>query len=565
MTVLVHLGLVNAVRNIGRSLLAVTALSVAALMMTGSLTLGEGYTAMRAAEYRAFLGGDVLVYPDWTWPTEADIAGVEPGRPRLAVLPEHFGSPLRYFHPDFYSEGYLTAAPETPGYSMFPTARDLASVLETVRAHPEVAGVELYRTLPVLAGSLVTTGAGGKGTEEVSLEGFHLRSCPPNLLGDAGDRFPSELRLVPACEKIPPYFYVAHAGGETILDHMYWETGVFVSAGRPLVRDDGDEPVALINRRAVFSHEEVHSRSILFGAERHQVLRLVVPGIVCRPAGPGEGSEGRLRPFYDFSRPVTVEVRLVGAYDVASRLYQWVHARGVSGYEQLYMEAPEILLNPAAFDDILRAAGLPEGEAPPVGALLVRLRSQAKAEATVEELRRMLPGYSVVSVARETAFANARLLPEPVHHCPPEKRATPLPRTQPFVPADTERLFAFLLFGFAGLVTAGNSALMVLSRRTEFAILKAIGMRGFEIGFVVLVEVVTLAVIGLLVGFTAAEVASLPVILTNKIGTRAVLTAVARDFAVVAAATLGCAVVFALVPISKTLRITVSEAMRGDA
>lgn len=562
MRVLIHLGLVNAVRNIGRSLLAVTALSVAALMMTGSLTLGEGYTAMRAAEYRAFLGGDVLVYPDWTWPTEADIRDVEPGRPRLAVLPEHFGSPLRYFHPDFYSEGYLTAAPETPHYSMFPTAQDLASVIETVRAHPEVAGVELFRTLPVLAGSLVTTGPGGEGTEVVSLEGFHLRSCPPNLLGDAGEEFPAELRLVPGCEKIPPYFYVSHAGGETLVDCMHWKTGVFISAGRPLAKADGEEPVAIINRRAVFSHEEVYSRGIRFGLERHQVLRLVVPGIV---VGQSEGSEGRLRPFYDFSRPVTVEVRLVGAYDVASRLYHWVHSRGVGGYEQLYMEAPEILLNPAAFDDILRAAGLPEGEAPPVGALLVRLRNQSKTEATVEELRRMLPGYSVVSVARQTAFANARHLPEPTHHCPPEMRGTPLPRTQPFVPADTGRLFAFILFGFAGLVTAGNSALMVLSRRTEFAILKAIGMRGFEIGLVVLVEVVTLAVIGLVLGFTAAEVANLPVILTNNIGTRAVLAAVARDFAVVAAATLGCAVVFALVPISKTLRITVSEAMRGDA
>jgi len=120
------------------------------------------------------------------------------------------------------------------------------------------------------------------------------------------------------------------------------------------------------------------------------------------------------------------------------------------------------------------------------------------------------------------------------------------------------------LFGFAGLVAAGNSTLMVLSRRTEFAILKAVGLRGFEIALVVMVEVVALAVVGLLIGFGLAEIGNLPIILTNKIGTRAVVAALLGDFSIVAAATLGCAVVFALIPVSKTLRITVAEAMRGN-
>jgi len=121
-----------------------------------------------------------------------------------------------------------------------------------------------------------------------------------------------------------------------------------------------------------------------------------------------------------------------------------------------------------------------------------------------------------------------------------------------------------VLFGFAGLVVAGNSTLMVLTRRTEFAILKAIGLRGFEVGVVVMVEVLTLSMIGLLIGFGAAEVGSLPVILTNSIGLGEVLRAVALDFGLVAAAALSCAVVFSLAPVYKTLRITVSEAMRGN-
>jgi ABC-type antimicrobial peptide transport system permease subunit len=89
-------------------------------------------------------------------------------------------------------------------------------------------------------------------------------------------------------------------------------------------------------------------------------------------------------------------------------------------------------------------------------------------------------------------------------------------------------------------------------------------MRGFEIAIVVMVEVATLAFIGLLIGFTTAEIGSLPVLLTNKVGLAAALKGLARDFGIVAAATLTCALVFALVPVRKTLRITVAEAMRGN-
>jgi ABC-type antimicrobial peptide transport system permease subunit len=132
------------------------------------------------------------------------------------------------------------------------------------------------------------------------------------------------------------------------------------------------------------------------------------------------------------------------------------------------------------------------------------------------------------------------------------------------VPADTGNLFAVLLFAFAGLVAAGNATLLVLSRRTEFAILKAIGLRGFEVGFTVMVEVVTLATVGLLVGFTAGEIMALPIFLTNGLGLSAVVRAIGQDLGVVAPVTLGCAIVFSLAPMAKTLSITVAEVMRAN-
>lgn len=559
---LAYLGLVNAWRNIGRSLLAVLAMGLAAMLMTGSLTLGEGTTAQRSVEYRSYLGGDVLVYPTWAWPTEADVAalGETGASARLAVLPAHFGSPLSYFHPDFYRTGYLTTGGPGTGYSMFAGPDDLERTLADLRGHPAVVGTVLYRTVPVLTGTLWVEGPSGR--EPVSLGGFRLRSLPPNLLGDPPPGTPAELDLVDYVTAIPEYVTVAHGAGEHLGDKMFWNTGCYIVEGRPLTTSDGTGGAveALVNRRAILARERVTTHEV--PVSTGQVISLVLPSV----ARTGEGPEAGLA--FDYGRPVTVQLNLVGTYEVASRLHHWIIAKGgsaLSGYEQLYLEVPEIMLTEAGFDRVLQVMGLAEGEAPPVGAVVVRLTDLSKSEPVVEDLRKLCPGFSVVSVARETAFANARGLPETIYACPPDKRPVPLPLAQPVVPVDTGDVFGFVVFGFAGLVAAGNSTLMVLSRRSEFAILKAIGLRGFEVGMVVLVEVLVLSTVGLVVGFGAAEVGNLPIILSNQVEPGAVARAVAADFGLVAACTLGCAVTFSLIPVAKTLRITVAEAMRGGS
>ncbi len=553
-----YLGLTNSIRNIGRSLLTVVAMALAAFMMTSSLTVGEGYTPGRAAEYRAYLGGDVLVYPTWTWPTEADVANLKAGEARLAALPASFGSPLRYFHPDYYARGYLTTAPEVPAYSMFPDAGAQEQAVEAVKATAGVTGVVPYEAVPVMSGGLDLFNATGQGASvaQASLSGFYVRECPPNLLGDADPAgLPRELRLVDGTANPPDTITViTGSGGQTLADVMDWKMGVVPSGGRTVAGTDGDALVAMINRRAVIPRADLGAKSVVLPGPGGQTVKLTLPRIVARG-----GSY-----YYDFADPVTVDIRVVGTYDVLSRLYQWMPAKDVHIFEQLYLEAPELLMPPGGFDKLLAVMGLPPGAPPPVGALAVRLADQSKTEETVGLLRQALPGLSVVSVAQETAFANAHGQPERVYMAPAGDRPRPLPARQPSVPAESGNIFGLLLFGFAGLVAAGNTTLVVLNRRMEFAILKAIGLRGFEVALMVVAEVLTLSIIGLLIGFAAGETSALPVILTNGVPLGTVATQLGRDFGIVAAATLGCAVIFSVVPMSKTLRITVSEAMRGN-
>jgi hypothetical protein len=578
MRALVYLGQVNALRNLGRSLMSVLVMAIAAFMMTSSLSVGEGYTTQRAAEYRAFLGGDVLVYPSWTWPTETDLADLKTGAPGLSVLSPTFGSPLRYFHPNYYTSGYLTsdAGRPSPDYSFFSSRQERDEVLTAISGVPGVAGIYAFSSVPVVDGRIAATFSDGLKliSGNLPLSGFSVRACPPNLLADAGADTPPELRPALGTPDPPRTVTVNRGLGQTLAEFMTWETGVVPSGGRQLSAADGDALVAVVNRRAVIARRDLAAKTVSYPLDqRGQPVRLVLPTIV-------QGNPPDQTPYFDYGKTVTVEVLVVGTYDVLSRLYSRSQGPSATIYEQLFLEAPELLMPRAGFDRLLALMGLPAGEQPPTGALALRLENQAKAVEVVAALREAVPGLSVVSVADEATYANLRGQPERVYELTSagsmetlrrrSGRLWVVPRSpfpplgQPTVPAETGNLFAVLLFAFAGLVAAGNATLLVLSRRTEFAILKAIGLRGFEVGLTVMVEVVTLATVGLLVGFVAGELMALPIILTNNLDFPAVMRAIGQDLEVVALATLGCAIVFSLAPMAKTLSITVAEVMRAN-
>jgi len=548
-----HLGIVNALRNLGRSTMTVLAMALAAFMMTASLTVAEGYTPFRAENYRAFLGGDILVYPGWTWPTGEQMESVagdgsglgEAGDPaagggqsvlRLEALRASFVSPLRYFHPNYYWDGYLTgAAGGAPAYSMFGSLSELEAAKALLASHPDVAGVSVYSGAPILAGVVERPGAGpaaGSGANQAAGAalpcGSVLRLCPPALLAEPG----RETAAKPGAD---PSLHLSVADGP----------GLYLGAGRWLTEGDGPA-AAMVNAAA------------MPGVQPGARLRATVPALARPPGDAGATTYG------DPAQAITLELEVVGTYQLYGRLLHYQIDRQ-DYYEALFFDGPEILLAPAAYEGLLAAMGLQAGESPPAGALLVRVADQSRIEATTRELRALLPDLSLITVARELAYANSRGLPEPIRTCPWEHRPHPLPLTQPVIPAGSKVSTGVVLFAFAGLAAAGNSTLLVIGRRKEFAILKATGLRGHEIALVVLVEVLTLGLLGFLAGFGAAELSALPILLTNAVAPVDALGRLLRDAAVVGLATIGASAVFALVPMVKTLSVSVAEVMRGEA
>lgn len=498
-------------------------MGLAALMMTASLTVAQGYTPQRAEAYRNFLGGDILVYPAWTWPAEADLESLRPGDLTLSAFSASFGSPLRYFHPNYYTDGYLTAVEGgAPRYSMFESRAEFEATIAQIRAMPGVARVSAYTCLPVLGTNL-------GGTIRVSTTDWMVRACPPALLAGPDGEFPAV------------WADVLRPGG-TGTEH-----GVSLKGGQWLSEDE-DGLVAMIP-------DGVPG----MGGARAlgQKIRLVLPSLI--PAG-----SGRPARFAGPEEVREVELTIVGIYELPTRVLSWRDKRGEPQQEQLYWRAPEVLVPPKTLDRLLRMLGLGPEDVPPVGALLVSLEDQSAVEAVAGELRRSLAGLSVVSVTQETDYANQRRLPEPILQYPRELLTAPPPLGQPVIPAQAEGFFGFILFGFAGLVAAGSGTLLVMRRRAEFAILKAIGLRNWEVGITVVVEVSTLAAVGCLCGFGLGAISALPSLLANGVDAGKSVALLARSLGLVVASTLGIGVVSSLAPLARTLRISVMEVMRTD-
>ena len=103
--IFLRLGLVNAWRNVTRSILAILSMAFACAFLTYSFSLSRGYADETAFAYRAVLGGDVLVYEK---PFRGDSLQTDDYW-SYQVLRYSPLTDLADFHPELFSSGYLSA------------------------------------------------------------------------------------------------------------------------------------------------------------------------------------------------------------------------------------------------------------------------------------------------------------------------------------------------------------------------------------------------------------------------------------------------------------------------
>ena len=126
----IRLGVTNVIRQLERSLLALLSLVLAAISLTVSISTNLGYPAQAFANYRAYLGGDIIVYP------LAIMSNPKMEQPlELYRLPgaDEF-STLTTFYPHIVQQGYLAKQPP----QLQPIS---AATQQQLLQHPEVKEV----------------------------------------------------------------------------------------------------------------------------------------------------------------------------------------------------------------------------------------------------------------------------------------------------------------------------------------------------------------------------------------------------------------------------------------
>ena len=150
------LGLKNASRNIGRSVIAIVSMAFATAFITYSISLGRGFPASLHADYRSIIGGEISVYNLQTEPTTRASAG-EILHNRLESSPF---TDLSLWQPEYFTSGYLIDLHEREF--------SLAETMINVALEENIQGVYPRFQLPAIRGKA----------------GFDLRNPIGNILNE---------------------------------------------------------------------------------------------------------------------------------------------------------------------------------------------------------------------------------------------------------------------------------------------------------------------------------------------------------------------------------------------
>lgn len=107
---LIHLAVANVWRRLSRSTLTLLAMGVAAAVLTSGLSLSQGIMRSAYFEYRAYFGGDILVFsPGFIGAAPVDQTSEEAIVKRL--LQDSGFNPLLTLYPGYQTDGYLAQEP----------------------------------------------------------------------------------------------------------------------------------------------------------------------------------------------------------------------------------------------------------------------------------------------------------------------------------------------------------------------------------------------------------------------------------------------------------------------
>lgn len=173
--ILLKLGLTNARRHLARSAIAILSMALAAGFLTYSMSLSRGYPSRMKHDYRAAIGGEIIVYAQ-------QFDAVVPEGESTWSYQRYRESPLTdlaTFHPQLFKRGFLSSVAESPAFA----SEELAAYLDIDEITAVYPRYQLPAQLLTSVGQRTLTARGRDARLDQQL------SCSPNDLVVSGRWF----------------------------------------------------------------------------------------------------------------------------------------------------------------------------------------------------------------------------------------------------------------------------------------------------------------------------------------------------------------------------------------
>ncbi len=135
-------------------------------------------------------------------------------------------------------------------------------------------------------------------------------------------------------------------------------------------------------------------------------------------------------------------------------------------------------------------------------------------------------------------------------------------RGQSVIPADVSTMVVLGSFFIAGMLLVANMYLMVMQRRKDMAVLKAVGMSPGQVMRLILLETTMFSALGGLIGFSLTRLAVTGVLSLSEVSSAEIALLTARTGGIVVGSSVLLALIFGLLPAYQAVRQTTMEVLR---
>lgn len=269
-------------------------------------------------------------------------------------------------------------------------------------------------------------------------------------------------------------------------------------------------------------------------------------------------------PYADYGRSfASYEATVAGRLAWPTREITWnTEGGGEIHSEQAYVHARELYLPAEAWHSLWNQHT--GGSTYPVTSLRISVKDMSQVNVIAAELQSAYPDLAVIAVPALARHVERYGLLDRFYRAPAEIWAPDTSAISPYTPLEFGMITSVLLYLNAGMLLASQMLAAISSRRKEIGILKAIGGRNREVVGMILLEALTLAIIGASVGFGLVRVAGIHQAVTNRLGTWAILGSTLREALVVVGLTGGISLVFGALPAWRVARLTVMDVFRNE-